>query len=192
MPWTSTRVSRSTRMLTERIPPVLAPSRARAHVSGAAVSCGMCRANGLRRRLVHAVAGGQPGFGQEAPPFLGVSPGESHDDWHRDSDSPQGFRDALRHDVSPCDAAENIDENGAHARVGGHEAERFGDLIGARTAADVEKVGRLPTVKHHGVHGGHRQAGAINDAPDVTTELDKRDPGLARVELSWVFGVEVA
>src|SRR3954451_10861960 len=139
MPCTSTRVSRSTRMLTERIPPVWATSRARVDASAVAYSCGVRRANGLRGRLVHAVAGGQPRLGEEAPPFLGVGPGETDDDWHRDSDSAQGFRDALRHDVAPGDATEDIDENRAHVRVGGHQTERLGDLIGARTAADVEE-----------------------------------------------------
>src|SRR5215213_8515458 len=121
IPCTSTRVSRSTRMLTEWPPPIWATSRARAAQADAvAGSCGVCRADGLRGRLVHAVAGGQPGLGEEAPPFLGVGPGETDDDWHRDGDSPQGFRDALRHDGAPCDATEDIDENRAHVRVGGH------------------------------------------------------------------------
>src|SRR5215207_7413629 len=136
MPCTSTRVSRSTRMLTERIPPRWSSASAHegAHGRARARSCGVCRADGLRGRFVHAVAGGQTRLGEEAPPFLGVGSGESHDDRHLDGDSLQRFGDALGDDVAARDAAEDIDENGADIRVGGHETERLGDLTGARTA----------------------------------------------------------
>ena len=107
-------------------------------------------------------------------------------------DSLQRFGDALRHDVAAGDAAEDIDEDRAHVRVGGDEAERLGHLIGAGAAADVEEVGRLAAVELHRVHRGHRQPGAIDDAADVAVELDERDAGLARVELGRVFRVEIA
>src|SRR5215216_5908292 len=128
MPCTNTRVSRSTRMLTERTPPRWSSSSARAHGHASACSCGVCRADGLRGRFVHAIAGGQTRLGEEASPFLGVGSGKSDDDWHRNGDSPQRFRDALGDDVATRDAAEDVDENGAHIGVGSHQAERLGDL----------------------------------------------------------------
>src|ERR687897_652617 len=140
MPCTNTRVSRSTRILTERTPPRWSSTDARAHGRAMACSCRVCRTDGLRGRFVHAIAGGQPRLGEEAPPFLSVRSGESHADWHRDGHSPQCLRDALCDDVAARDAAEDIDENGAHVRVGGHEAKRLGDLIRARAASDVEEV----------------------------------------------------
>src|SRR5215203_542003 len=175
MPCTSTRVSRSTRMLTERTPSHWSCARAgrTASASASADSCGVRRTNRLCGRLIHAVAGGQPCLGEESPSFLRVGPGETDDDWHRDIDSSQGFRYSLRHDVAPGDATENVNENRTHACVGGDEAKCLGDLIGAGTAADVEEVRRLPPVEHHGVHGGHCQTGAVDDAPDVAAELDE-------------------
>src|SRR5215210_5369393 len=142
MPCTNTRVSRSTRMLTERTPPRCSFGVAWAHRPGSTspCSCGVCRADSLRGRFVHAIAGRQPCPGEEAPSLLGVGSGKSDDDWHRDFYAPQCFADALGNDVAPGDAAEDIDENGAHVRIGGDEAERFGNLIGARTATDVEEV----------------------------------------------------
>src|ERR671910_920864 len=192
MPCTNTRVSRSTRMLTDRTSPRWSFASGCAHGRAAAWSCGVCRADGLRGRFVHAIAGGQPRLGEEAPPFLGVGSGESHDDRHLDGDSLQRFRDALGNDVAPRDAAEDIDEDGTYIRVGGHEAERLGDLIGARAAPDVEEVRGLAAMQHDSVHGRHCQPGAIDDAPDIAAQLDERDPGLARVELRRVFGLEVA
>src|SRR5215213_7324521 len=192
MPCTNTRVSRSTRMLTERTPLRCSFGAARAYGRAGSHSYGVCRADGLRGRFVHVIAGRQPCLGEEAPPFLSVGSGKPHDDWHRDFNAPQRFADALGNDVAPRDAAEDIDENGAHIRVGGDDAERLGNLIGARAAADVEEVCGLPSMKHHGVHGRHCQPGAIDDAPDVAAELDERDSRLTRIELGRVFGIEVA
>src|ERR671917_1503440 len=117
MPCTNTRVSRSTRMLTEMTPPRWSSPKAQTQGCARASSCRVCRADGLRGRFVHAVAGGQPRLGEEAPPFLGVGPGKSHDDRHLDGDSLQRFRDALGDDVAARDAAEDIDEDGADIRV---------------------------------------------------------------------------
>ena len=80
-------------------------------------------------------------------PSSALVPEETDDDWHRDGDPPQRFRDALRDDVAARDAAEDIDENRAHVRVGGHQAERLGDLIGAGAAAHVKEVRGLPAIE---------------------------------------------
>src|SRR5918995_3598085 len=188
MPCTRTRVSRSTRMLTERTPPHWSSTWAQTHPRKSACSCAVCRADGLRGRIVHAVAGSQPRLGEESSPFLRVGPGKTDDNRHLDRDALQCFRNALRDDIAPRDAAEDIDQDGAHVRVGGDETECLGHLIGARTAADVKEIRGLAAMKHDRVHRGHGQTGAIDDAADVAAELDERDPGLARVELGRVFG----
>src|SRR5215207_546638 len=130
MPCTSTRVSRSTRMLTDRTPPRWSPAWAQSHGRMSACSCRVRRADGLRGRLVHAAAGGQPRLGEEAPPFFRIGPGQADDNRHRDGDALQRFRNSLRNDVAPRDAAEDIDQDGAHVGVGGEQAERLGHLIG--------------------------------------------------------------
>src|SRR5215212_4099755 len=192
MPCTNTRVSRSTRMLTEWSPPRWSTASGCAHGGPAKCSCSVRRADSLCGRFVHAISRGQPRLGEEAPPFLSVRSGKSHDDRYQASASLQRFRDALCDDVAPRDSAEDIDENGAHVRVRGHQAERLRNLIGAGAATDVEEVCGFAAMKHDGVHGRHCQSGAIDDAPDVAAELDKRDPGLARIELGRIFGIEVA
>ena len=42
-----------------------------------------------------------------------------------------------------------------------------------RIPSDVQKVGRLSTVQGKNVHRGHRQASAVDEAPDVAIKFDK-------------------
>lgn len=39
--------------------------------------------------------------------------------------------------------------------------------------SDVQEVGRLSTVQGKNVHRGHRQASAVDEAPDVAIKFDK-------------------
>src|SRR3954471_16673249 len=80
IPCTNTRVSRSTRMLTERSPPRWSSADLYASGPRSACSCRASRADGLGGRFVHAIAGGQSRLGEEAPSFLSVRSREPHDD----------------------------------------------------------------------------------------------------------------
>ena len=75
--------------------------------------------------------------------------------------------------------------------VGEHQAERLGDPLGGGAAADVEEVGRLAAGVLDHVHGGHGEAGAVDDAADLSVEGDVVEPvfgrlGLARILLGVV------
>ena len=101
-------------------------------------------------------------------------------------DCSQRLDDAARDVVAARDAAEDVEQDRAHAaaavaaRVAGDDLERRGHLLGVRRAADVEEVGRLAAVVLDQVHGRHRQPGAVHDAADVAVELDVGQPLLAR------------
>ena len=56
--------------------------------------------------------------------------------------------------------------------ISGDDLESLFDLRGRGTAADVEKVGRRPSVQLDDVHRGHREAGAVHHAPNVTVQRD--------------------
>ena len=77
-------------------------------------------------------------------------------------------------------------------RVLQHDLERLGHLLGRGAAADVEEVGRLAAEQLDGVHGRHRQAGAVDQAADVAVELDVGEVELAGLDLGRVFLVQVA
>ena len=75
--------------------------------------------------------------------------------WCRRSGRPSAPRGAAgaRASIRPArdlvaagDAAEDVDQDGAHARVGQDQAHRRGHLVGPGAAADVEEVGRLAAV----------------------------------------------
>src|SRR5579863_6646318 len=99
--------------------------------------------------------------------------------------------DAVRHRVAGGDAAEHVDQDGAHRRVGQHDFQAVGHHLGRRAAADVEEVRRPHTaelftgVGDH-VQGGHDQAGAVANDADLAVQLDVVEmlglgPGLDRV-----------
>src|SRR2546427_479515 len=54
----------------------------------------------------------------------------------------QRLQDAVGHRVAGRDAAEHVDEDAPHARVGQHDLQPIGHHLGAGPAADVEEVGR--------------------------------------------------
>ena len=56
--------------------------------------------------------------------------------------------------------------------ISGDDLESLFDLRGRGTAADVEKVSRRPSVQLDDVHRGHREAGAVHHAPNVTVQRD--------------------
>src|SRR5690606_25327183 len=80
--------------------------------------------------------------------------------------------------VTRGDPTEDVDEHRLHVRVGQHDLQPVGHHRGARTATDVEEVGRpYPTATLSGVRDdvecGHHQPGAVADHTyRATVELD--------------------
>src|ERR1700761_9076288 len=140
-------------------------------------------------------------FGEDAPSLDGVVPVQP------DHDRPvhlvaaflehgDGRDDAVGHRVAGGDAAEDVHEHAAHARVGQHDLQAVGHDLGRCAAADVEEVGwpdaaeRLARVGHH-VQGGHDQAGPVADDADLAVQLDVVEmlldgPGLDRVGVAGI------
>ena len=79
---------------------------------------------------------------------------------------------ALGEAVAAQDAAEDVDEDGLHARVGRQDPERVLDLLGGRATAHVEKVRGLAPRELDDVHGRHGQPRAVDHAADLAVELD--------------------
>src|SRR5207253_1756318 len=105
---------------------------------------------------------------------------------------PCGLDDAVRHVVAARDAAEDVEEDRAHAGVGGDDPERGHDLLGIRAAADVEKVGRLTAVVLDQVHRRHREPRAVDAAADGAVQLDEGQAGLAGRELRRRLSLRIA
>ena len=81
--------------------------------------------------------------------------------------SRRGRDHALGDDVAAHDAAEDVDQDALHVRVGEDDLERGRHLLLGGAAADVEEVGGLRAVELDDVHGGHGEAGAVDHAADL-------------------------
>ena len=94
--------------------------------------------------------------------------------------------------VAAGDAAEDVDEDRLHLRVGEDQAHGRRDPVGLGPAADVEEVGRLAAGALHEVHRRHRQAGAVDHAADRPVEVDEADVVAACLRVRRILLVEVA
>ena len=66
------------------------------------------------------------------------------------------------------DAAKDVDQDGLDARVGGDDAEGLVDALLLDSATQIEEVGRLATLQLDNVHGGHGQAGTVDETTNLT------------------------
>src|SRR5690606_16168629 len=90
------------------------------------------------------------------------------------------------------DAAEDVDEDALDGGIGEDDAEGFGHRLLAGAAADIEEVGGLAAFELDGVHGGHGEAGAVDEAADVAIEGDVGEAHAAGAHLGGILrgGVE--
>ena len=72
------------------------------------------------------------------------------------------------------------------------DLERRRDLLPARPAADVEKIGRAAAVMLDDVHRRHGQARAVDQAGDVAVQLDVIQVELAGLDFQRGFLLLVA
>ena len=102
----------------------------------------------------------------------GVVAVEADDERFGQLDGFQGLDDAVGDRVAGGDAAEDVDEDGLHGRVGEDDGEAVGHDLGGGAAADVEEVGGAGAAAGDDVEGGHDQARAVADDADLAVELD--------------------
>ena len=119
--------------------------------------------------------------------MLDVRPFESDDEGDFEADGFGGVDDALGDDVAAHDAAEDVDEDAFDGGVGEDDFEGFGDGFFGGGASDVEEVGGVSAVVLDGVHGGHGEAGAVDEAPDRAVHADIRQVVLLGCNLTRVI-----
>ena len=149
----------------------------------------VCNADRFRRSFVEVV-GDEEAIRRGFDDFLGlfdVGALKPDDDGFAQADVGSSVDDARRDDVAPHDAAKNIHKDRLDLVVRVQNFERFRDLLFGRTATDVKKVGRIAVVQLDDVHGGHGQARAVDEAPNVTIKADVVEVVLGRLRLAGVF-----
>src|SRR6202007_412580 len=100
--------------------------------------------------------------------------------------------DACSEDVAAQNAAENVDEDGAHAAITHQNAKRILDLLGRGAAADVQKVSRRAPGILDDVHRSHSETGAVHHASHAAVELDVIQSILRGFHLERIFLIDVA
>jgi hypothetical protein len=99
---------------------------------------------------------------------------------------------ALGDVVAADDTAEDVDEDGGDLGVGGDEVEGALDGLGGGSTADVEEVSGRAAVELDDVHGGHGETGAVDEASNVTVELDEVQALLGSLDLIRILLGNVA
>src|SRR3989344_6193685 len=131
-------------------------------------------AHGHGRGLVEIVGSEefQAGLGQDGAPLFHVGAGEAHHDRHFDVEFTHRGHDAFRHPVTAVDAGEDIDQHRLDVLVQQHDAKGVGDFLWRSAASHVEKIRRPPAVQGDGVHRGHGETRAVDDATDIAFQRD--------------------
>ena len=74
--------------------------------------------------------------------------------------------------VATKDATEDVDKDGFDFWVIVEKLESLGQLLTLGTAAHVEEIGGLASVQLNDVHGGHGQASTVDQATDVSSNVN--------------------
>jgi len=89
--------------------------------------------------------------------------------------------------VATNDTTENVDKDGSNLGVASNELEGTSDGSGSGTTANIEEVGGLTSVELDDVHGGHGKTGTVDEAANVTVELDEVQARLGGLDLVGVL-----
>ena len=94
---------------------------------------------------------------------------------------------ALGNGITANDTTKDVDKDGSDLGVAGDEIKGALDGLRSGTTADIQKVGGLTTVELDNVHGGHGKTGTVDEAANVTVELDEVQVGLGSLDLVGVL-----
>lgn len=89
--------------------------------------------------------------------------------------------------VAADDTTKDVDEDGGNLGVAGDELEGLPNGRGGSTTTDVKEVGGLAAVQLDDVHGSHGKTGTVDEAANVTIELDEVEAGLGGANLIGIL-----
>src|SRR5690606_2324232 len=147
-----------------------------------------CRAHGPSDLLrgVSKVVGTQDleaGLGHDLLAEVDVRALQTYDQRHRHTQLPSRGNHAFRDDIAAHDAAEYIDQNALNVRVVEDDFEGGRDLLLGSGATDIKEVGGFHAVQLDDVHGGHGEAGTIDETADLAVELHVGEIVFRRLDL---------
>ena len=134
----------------------------------------------------------RPDLADDFLALFNVGAFEAHDQRNLKADRLYRRDHAARDDVAFHDAAEDVDQNALHLRVGGDDLERRRHLLLGGAAADIEEVRRLFAVKLDDVERRHGKAGAVDHAADGAVEGDVGEIVLGCLDFLGILFGQVA
>lgn len=98
-----------------------------------------------------------------------------------------GVDKTVGNSIASHNTAKDVDEDGSDLGVAGDQLEGLLDGGGGGTTTNVEEVGGLTAVQLDDVHGGHGQTGTVDQAADVTVQLDEVEARLRSANLIGIL-----
>ena len=118
---------------------------------------------------------------------LNVGTLQSSDDGNTEVHGLNDGNQTLGDGIASHDTTKDVDEDGGDLGVAGDEVKGLLDGLGAGSTTDVEEVGGRSAVELDDIHGGHGEAGAVDQASNITVELDEVETRLGGLDLVGIL-----
>ena len=93
----------------------------------------------------------------------------------------------LGNSVTTDDTTEDVDKDGRDLRVAGDQLESALDSGGGSTTTDVKEVSGVTTVQLDDIHGSHGETSTVDQATNVTVQLDEVQTVLSGLDLIGIL-----
>src|SRR4029077_12128874 len=146
------------------------------------------------RSIFHAVSDGEieAGVAEYLLTEFDVSPFHAHHDGNLELQIFCGGDHARSEDVAAQDAAEDVDEDGAHAWITHQDAKSVLDLLQRAAAADIQEIRGRPAGVLNDVHGGHGQTSSVDHAGHAAVEFDVIESVFGGFHFEGILFVQIA
>jgi len=118
---------------------------------------------------------------------VGVGSLKSEDNWLGESYLLGSVQYRLGENVALEDSSKNIDEDSFNLLVVVQELDGLGHLLSVGATTNIKKVGWLSSVQFDNIHGGHGKTGSIDEAADVSSDMNVVEVVFLSMHLSWVL-----
>src|SRR5690606_32462840 len=129
----------------------------------------------------------ETGGGDDGLALFDVRAFEADHQRHLEAEVVHGVHDAARDAVAGHDAAEDVDQQRLHVRVGTDDFKSLGDRLFAGGSAHVEEVRRLLAIVRDDVHRRHRESRTVHHAADVAIEFDVAETVLRGLDFAGIL-----
>merc|ERR1719422_812791 len=129
---------------------------------------------------------GQSGFLNDLLGIINISPFQSHNKRNLEFNRLASIDNSISDGSTVDNSTKHIDKDRLDLVILGDDTECLLDLMFLNTASNIQEVGGFSSVQLDDVHGGHGEAGTIDQTPDVPVQLDVVEAVLGSLHLPGV------